>query len=80
MFKDGSDVEFVSGSTEPFTLRRFKEDSGFGYARIVLFLKPLGDIFDQLQESLARDSASDSPGEEESNCESGTNSLAKPVE
>ncbi|KAJ7391379.1 hypothetical protein OS493_018422 [Desmophyllum pertusum] len=37
---------------EPFTLRRFKEESGFGYARITLYLLPQGDVFEELREYL----------------------------
>ena len=52
VYKDGSDVDVIPGTDEPFSLRRYKEESGFGYARINLFLLPVGSIFDKLQESL----------------------------
>ena len=52
VYKDGSDVDVIPGTDEPFSLRRYKEESGFGYARINLFLLPVGSIFDELQESL----------------------------
>ncbi|XP_068761187.1 uncharacterized protein [Montipora capricornis] len=52
VYKDGSDVDVIPGTDEPFSLRRYKEESGFGYARINLFLLPASTIFDELQESL----------------------------
>ena len=52
VYKDGSDVDVIPGTDEPFSLRRYKEESGFGYARINLFLLPVGPIFDELEESL----------------------------
>ena len=52
VYKDGSDVDVIPGTDEPFSLRRYKEESGFGYARINLFLLPVGNIFDELQEAL----------------------------
>lgn len=52
VYKDGSDVDVIPGTDKPFSLRRYKEESGFGYARINLFLLPVGSIFDELQESL----------------------------
>ena len=52
VYKDGSDVDVIPGTDEPFSLRRYKEESGFGYARINLFLLPASSIFDELQESL----------------------------
>ena len=50
-FKDGSEVKHIPGvgPEEPFTLRRYKEESGFGYARITLYLLPEGDIFEDLR-------------------------------
>lgn len=53
-FKDGSEVKHIPGidPEEPFTLRRFKEESGFGYARITLYLLPQGDVFEELREYL----------------------------
>ena len=50
-FKDGSEVKHIPGvgPEEPFTLRRYKEESGFGYARITLYLLREGDIFEDLR-------------------------------
>ena len=50
-FKDGSEVKQIPGvgPEEPFTSRRYKEESGFGYARITLYLLPEGDIFEDLR-------------------------------
>ena len=50
-FKDGSEVKHIPGvgPKELFTLRRYKEESGFGYARITLYLLPEGDIFEDLR-------------------------------
>ena len=50
-FKDGSEVKHIPGvgPKELFTLKRYKEESGFGYARITLYLLPEGDIFEDLQ-------------------------------
>ncbi|XP_028416577.1 uncharacterized protein LOC114540654 [Dendronephthya gigantea] len=43
VFKDGTEVTTVPGTSppEPFTLRRYKEVSGFGYSQIRLYLVPL---------------------------------------
>lgn len=40
VFRDGSKVEFIPGTDPPetFTLDRYKEVSGFSFARIVLYL------------------------------------------
>jgi hypothetical protein len=42
IFKDGSNVNFIPGTDPPesFTLQRYKELSGFGFSRIVLYLSP----------------------------------------
>ena len=45
VYKDGSDVDVIPGTDEPFSLRRYKKESGFGYARINLFLLSVGNIF-----------------------------------
>ena len=52
VYKNGSDVDVIPGTDEPFSLQRYKEESSFGYACINLFLLPVGSIFDELQESL----------------------------
>ena len=41
VYKDGSDVDVIPGTDEPFTLRHYKEELGFGYARINSFLLPV---------------------------------------
>ena len=42
IFKDGSEATHIPGTNqeEVFTLKRYKEESGFGYARITLYLLP----------------------------------------
>lgn len=52
--KDGSEVKYIPGTdpAESFSLQRYKEECGFGYARIDLFLLPVGDIFKQLSDIL----------------------------
>ena len=54
VYKDGSEVKFIPGTNpeEPFSLSRYKEESGFGYARICFYLLKIGNIFDQLKEVL----------------------------
>lgn len=47
-----------TSSPEPFTLNRYKEESGFGYARIVFYLLPTRDIFDELEVILTGSPAS----------------------
>ena len=50
VFRDGKEVKFIPGTDEePFVLRRYKEESGFGYARIVLFLAALEHESDDIQ-------------------------------
>ena len=41
VYKDGSEVKSIPGTSppEPFTLNRYKEESGFGYARIVFYFE-----------------------------------------
>ena len=54
VYKDGSEVKSVPGTSppEPFTLNRYKEESGFGYARIIFYLLPTRDIFEELNDIL----------------------------
>ena len=41
VFKDGGEATYIPGTNnEEFTLKRYKEESGFGYARITLYLLP----------------------------------------
>ena len=67
VYKDGSEVKSVPGTDPevPFTLQRYKEESGFRYAWITLYLLDIGDVFNQLQEVLCREgSESSSSGSE----------------
>ena len=41
----------------PFTLNRYKEEYGFGYARIIFYLLPTRDIFEELNDILSPTSA-----------------------
>ena len=54
VYKDGSEVKSIPGTSppEPFTLNRYKEESGFGYARIIFYLLPTRDIFEELNDIL----------------------------
>lgn len=58
MFKDGSEVKFVPGTSpvEPFTLKRYKEESGFGYSKITFFIRPVGNIVQDVQQIVETDS------------------------
>eukprot|EP00794_Sanderia_malayensis_P001039 gene1039-366_t len=38
VYKDGAEVVNVPGTDRPFTVERYKEESGYSYSRIVLFL------------------------------------------
>ena len=67
VYKDGSEVKFIPAThpEESFTLARYKEESGFGYARIAFYLLEVGDIFDQLKETLETDDYEEQLGFEE---------------
>ncbi|XP_068756261.1 uncharacterized protein [Montipora capricornis] len=54
VYKDGSEVKSIPGTSplEPFTLNQYKEESGFGYARIIFYLLPTRDIFEELNDIL----------------------------
>ena len=59
-YKDGSEVVNVPGTEEPFSLKRFKEESGFNYARIALYLQPTRLTFSEVLCELAHDNESES--------------------
>lgn len=63
-FKDGTEVRFVPGISpaEPFTLKRYKDESGYGYSKITLFIRPVGNIVQQLQQIIESDSDTSSDG------------------
>lgn len=42
-YPDGTEVVYLPGSNEPFTLEKYKDDLGRNYSRITLFLCPLQD-------------------------------------
>ena len=65
LFRDGSAVKSIPGTSpeEPFTLKRYKEESGFGYSRITLYLQPIGDIIKVLKEVLESDASTSSEDE-----------------
>ena len=50
VYKDRAEVKSIPGTSppEPFTLNRYKEESGFGYARIIFYLLPARDMFEEL--------------------------------
>lgn len=54
-YKDGSEVVNVPGTEEPFSLKRFKEESGFNYARIILYLQPTRVSFSEVLSVLRDD-------------------------
>ena len=41
---------------EPFTLKRYKEESGFGYSKITLFIRPVDNIVQDVQQIVETDS------------------------
>ena len=41
---------------EPFTLKRYKEESGFGYSKITFFIRPVGNIVQDVQQIVETDS------------------------
>ncbi|RUA05411.1 MAG: hypothetical protein DSY43_04625 [Gammaproteobacteria bacterium] len=57
VFKDGSKVTVIPGidPEESFTLKRYKEESGFGYSRIAFYLFPVlvRNVVDELRATLA---------------------------
>lgn len=61
VFRDGSEVRVVPGTDpeEPFTLERYKEDSGFSYARVVLYLMEKEHFIDALKRVIKDDYESD---------------------
>ena len=54
-YKDGSEVVNVPGTEEPFSLKRYKEESGFNYARITLYLQPTRITFNEVLSVLRDD-------------------------
>ncbi|XP_065069521.1 uncharacterized protein LOC135694631 [Rhopilema esculentum] len=58
-YKDGSEVVNVPGTEEPFSLKRFKEESGFNDARIALYLQPTRLTFSEVLGELAHDNESE---------------------
>ena len=70
LFRDGSEVQNIPGISpeEPFTLKRYKEASGFGYSRITLYLHPVGDFIEILQEIIESDTSTSSEDECHVNC------------
>ena len=66
VFKDGTEVKTIPGTTPPetFTLCRYKEISGFGYSQIRLYLVPLfnkrlNDLRSVIEESETESFSSD---------------------
>ena len=53
VFKDGTKVNFIPGTDPPesFVLQRYKDLSGFGFSRIVLYLSPKSHFTDSDNES-----------------------------
>ena len=53
VFKDGTKVNFIPGTDPPksFVLQRYKDLSGFGFSRIVLYLSPKSHFTDSDTES-----------------------------
>ena len=43
VYKSGDYIQFIPGTKEPFSLRRYKEDSGLAYSRITLYLQKYDD-------------------------------------
>jgi hypothetical protein len=66
VFRDGGEVRAVPGTNpeEPFTLQRYKEESGFGYARIVLYLMEKGNFINALKRVIKSESSDSSDDEE----------------
>ena len=60
IFKDGNKVNFISGTDPPesFVLQRYKDLSGFGLSRIVLYLSPNSHFTDSDNESAEENTAS----------------------
>ena len=54
-YKDGSEVVNVPGTEEPFSLKRYKDESGFNYARITLYLQPTRVTFSEVLSVLGDD-------------------------
>lgn len=48
LYPDRTEVKYLPGTTEPFTLQRYKEELGKGYGRITLFLCRTVAILDSL--------------------------------
>ena len=46
VYPDRTEVKFLPGGTEIFTLQRYKEELGKAYARITLYLCKTGEFFD----------------------------------
>lgn len=59
VYKDGTEVIKVPGTDQAFTPQLFKEVSGLGYARIVLYLQKQ-DILAELKSAIASSSDTDS--------------------
>ena len=53
VFKDGTKVNFIPGTDRPesFVLQRYKDLSGFGFSRIVLYFSPNSHSTDSDNES-----------------------------
>jgi len=51
VYKTGETVKYIPGTNEPFTVRKYKDDSGLQYSRIVLYL--------QVHDILSNSSSSD---------------------
>lgn len=78
-FRDGSEVQSIPGTSpeEPFTLKRYKEASGFGYSRITLYLHPVGDFIKMMQEVIESDTSTSS--EDECRVNANKSALVKPA-
>ena len=50
VYKDGERVQYIPGTTIPFTLKEYKKDLGVAYQAIVLYLPPYEDRSDSRDE------------------------------
>ena len=67
VFKDGTEVKTIPGTNppEPFSLRRYKEVSGYGYSQIRLYLVPLVEKRMHDLKAVIAESETESVGEDE---------------
>lgn len=50
VYKSGEIVEYIPGTVVPFTVKRYKEDSGLQYSRIILYIKVKDHSYDESDE------------------------------